>query len=37
MSLLVEVGLSVPSSVDFEGGEHSSLSAHVSEGSLTAS
>ena len=37
MSLLVEVGLSVPFSVDLEGSEHSSLSAHVTEGSLSRS
>lgn len=35
MSLLVGVDLSVPSSVGLQGGEHSTLSAHVTEGSLT--
>lgn len=35
MSLLVGVDLSVPSSVGLEGSEHSTLSAHVTEGTLT--
>ena len=37
MSLLVEVDLSVPSSVGLEGSEHSTLSAHVTEGTLATS
>lgn len=35
MSLLVEVDLSVPSSVCLERGEHSTLSALISESTLT--
>lgn len=35
VSLLLEVDLSVPSSVGLEGSEHSTLSALVTEGSLT--
>lgn len=35
MSLLVNVDLSVPFSPDLEGSEHTSLSAHVTEGSLS--
>lgn len=34
VSLLLEVASSVPSSPDSDGGKHSSLSAHVSEGTL---
>mmetsp|Transcript_10038 Transcript_10038/g.16897 ORF Transcript_10038/g.16897 Transcript_10038/m.16897 type:complete len:345 (-) Transcript_10038:283-1317(-) len=35
VSSLVDVDLSVPLSPDLEGGEHSGLSAHVSEGGLS--
>ena len=37
MSLLVQVDLSVPSSEDLEGGEHSTLAALVTEGTLAGS
>ena len=37
MSLLLKVDLSVPSSPGLEGSEHSSLSAHVTEGTLARS
>ena len=37
MSLLVGVDLSVPSSVGLEGSEHSTLSALVTEGTLSGS
>jgi len=37
VSLLLEVDLSVPSSPGLEGSEHSSLSAHVTEGTLSGS
>lgn len=37
MSLLVGVDLFVPSSVGLERSEHSTLSAHVTEGSLARS
>jgi len=37
MSSLGDINLSVPSSPDFKWGEHSSFSAHVTEGSLTGS
>jgi len=37
VSLLVQVDLSVPLSPDLEWGEHSTLTAHVTEGSLTGS
>jgi len=36
VSLLVDVDLSVPSSPGAGGGEHSSTTAHVSEGSLSS-
>lgn len=37
MSLLLKVDLSVPSSPGLKGSEHSSLSTHVTEGTLTRS
>lgn len=37
MSSLGNIGLSMPFSPDFEWGEHSSFSTHVTEGSLTSS
>lgn len=37
MSSLGHIDLSVPSSVSFEGSEHSSLSAHVTESGLSGS
>lgn len=37
VSLLLEVASSVPSSPDPDGGEHSTLSAHVTEGTLSVS
>jgi len=37
VSLLVDVDLTVPLSVDLKGGEHARLSAHVTEGSLSGS
>lgn len=37
VSLLLDVASSVPSSPDSDGSEHSSLSTHVSEGTLTIS
>lgn len=37
MSSLGHIDLSVPSSVGLEGSEHSSLSAHISEGGLSGS
>jgi len=37
VSVLVNVGLSVPSSPDLERGEHATLAAHVAEGTLTGS
>jgi len=36
-SALVDIDLSVPSSPDLDGAEHSTSSAHVSEGSLSGS
>jgi len=37
MSSLGDIGLSVPFSPDLKWSEHSSFSAHVTEGSLTGS
>lgn len=37
VSSLSKIDFSVPSSVGFEGSEHSSLSAHVTEGGLSSS
>ena len=37
VSFLLEVAPSVPSSPDADGGEHASLAAHVTEGTLTVS
>jgi hypothetical protein len=37
VSLLVLVDLAVPLSPDLKGGEHATLTAHVTEGSLTGS
>ena len=37
VSVLVDVGLSVPSSPDLEGSEHATLTAHVAESTLTGS
>ena len=37
VSLLLEVASSVPSSPDADGCEHSSLAAHVTEGTLSVS
>lgn len=37
MSLLVDIDLSVPLSPHFEGSEHATLTAHVTESSLTGS
>jgi hypothetical protein len=34
VSLLVDVDLSVPLSVGLQGSEHSTLAAHVTEGTL---
>jgi hypothetical protein len=37
VSVLVDVGLSVPSSPDLKGSEHATLTAHVTESTLTGS
>jgi len=37
VSLLLEVGFSVPFSPDLEGGEHATFTAHVTEGGLSGS